>query len=111
MPGLHRGKKGSGPILSNFLGCFFQFFKKKIENIGTVSPRRGLALSMQIVNFLIEFLWALYCFLDFTERDLHWYNASPRRGLALSMQIVNFLIEFLWALYCFLDFTERDLHW
>ena len=26
----------------------------------------------QIVNFLIEFLWALYCFLDFTERDLHW---------------------------------------
>ena len=36
------------------------------------SPRRGLALSMQIVNFLIEFLWALYCFLDFTERDLHW---------------------------------------
>ena len=33
--GLDRGKKGSGPILSNFFGCFFQFFmgKKKIENI------------------------------------------------------------------------------
>ena len=31
-PGLHRGKKGSGPILSNFFGRFFQFFMgKKIE--------------------------------------------------------------------------------
>ena len=28
-PGLDRGKKGSGPILSNFFGCFFQFFMGK----------------------------------------------------------------------------------
>ena len=33
---------------------------------------------MRIVNFLNEFIWALYCFLDFTERDLYWW-----------MQIVN----------------------
>jgi hypothetical protein len=26
MPGLDRGKKGFGPILSNFFGWFFQFF-------------------------------------------------------------------------------------
>ena len=33
-PGLHRGKKGSGPILSKFLGGFFNFlWAKKIENI------------------------------------------------------------------------------
>ena len=32
MPGLECGKKGSGPILSNFFGSFFQFFMgKKIE--------------------------------------------------------------------------------
>ena len=33
-PGLDRGKKGSGPILSNFFGWFFQFFmgkKKKFK--------------------------------------------------------------------------------
>ena len=33
-PGLDRGKKGSGPILSNFFGWFFQFLmgkKKKFE--------------------------------------------------------------------------------
>jgi hypothetical protein len=29
MPGLDRGKKGSGPILSNFFGWFFQFFMGK----------------------------------------------------------------------------------
>ena len=72
-------KKKIGPIMSNFWGRFFHIFlgkknrKKIIQKYWyNASPRRGLALSMQIVNFLIEFLWALYCFLDFTERDLHW---------------------------------------
>ena len=31
-PGLDRGKKGSGLILSNFFGCFFQFFMGKKKN-------------------------------------------------------------------------------
>ena len=66
-----------GPALC--VNAYCQFFQKVGTNFMqtylhwyNASPRRRLALSMQIVNFLIEFLWALYCFLDFTERDLHW---------------------------------------
>ena len=66
-------------------------FVKKIELYWyNASPRRGLALSMQIVNFLIEFLWALYCFLDFKERDLHCYNAVSPKGTC----IVNAYCQF-----------------
>ena len=32
-------------------------------------------------SFLIEFVWALYCFLDFTERDLHCGNADCKYPL------------------------------
>ena len=48
-------------IISSFLHPF-------LLHIATMQcPRRGPALSIQIVNFLIEFVGALYCFLHFTE--------------------------------------------
>ena len=75
-------KKGKLSNLSRLnLKCRGYTMREETKLIGSMLPsfldpnityNRGLALSMQIVNFLIEFLWALYCFLDFTERDLHW---------------------------------------
>ena len=40
---------------------------QRLIDIGTMQVLRGPALSIQIVNFLIEFVGALYCFLHFTE--------------------------------------------
>ena len=53
-------------IKQNFLNYFAHDWKQEWYwyNAG---PRRGPALSIQIVNFLIEFFEALYCFLHFTE--------------------------------------------
>ena len=42
-------------------------------------PRRGPALSIQIVNFLIEFVGALYCFCilqNFSKNTLDNFNAN-----------------------------------
>ena len=57
--------------------CILTLIEPKIQTLPEINVHARsfcilLALSMQIVNFLIEFLFALYCFMDFTERDLHW---------------------------------------
>ena len=90
-PGLDSGKKGSGPIMSNFWGPFFHFFGVKKFFLNFFKNISATALKSYIK-------WLLHFFLFFEKVEKSWKNHFFRAKNA-TVSTLRSGTDFCW-LFC-----------